>query len=344
MVITAFLLMNSWMAMSEPNYTVENRRIDDVEVYVLRDKSRDMEVRVAPALGNNSYEMTVKGKRVFWNPYKTVGEFAARPAMLGNPMLWPWANRIDGYSYWVRDKQYALQPGLKNFGEGPRGVPIHGLLVNSKLWKVVLAEADEKGARIRSRIEFTKEPELMAQFPFAHTIEVIYQLKDGGLDVVTVVSNFGNRELPVSLGFHPYFQLNDAPRDEWQVTLPVESKYVLNEKLIPTGQQVANPYAQPQTLAGISLDDVFGGLKRDADGMARFRVKGAKESITVEFGPKYQIAVVYAPKGRNFICFEPMTGPTNAFNGEHEGWFRDLQYVAPGKTWYETFRVVPEGF
>ena len=27
------------------------------------------------------------------------------------------------------------------------------------------------------------------------------------------------------------------------------------------------------------------------------------------YGPKYPVAVVYSPNGRDFICFEPMTGP-----------------------------------
>jgi len=85
-------------------------------------------------------------------------------------------------------------------------------------------------------------------------------------------------------------------------------------------------------------------LKRDGDGYARFVVKGVKESITVEYGPKYTVAVVYAPKGRGFVCFEPMTGPTNAFNAAHDGWYTELQSIQPGGVWTETFRVVPAGF
>jgi len=326
------------------NYTAEKKTLDGVEVVVLRDAARAAEVRVVPSVGNNSYEMTVHGKRVFWSPFETVAQVAARPVHLGNPLLWPWANRIEGLGYWANGKKYALQPELKNFQMSPPNAPIHGLITYSKLWKVTGLGGDQKSAWVTSRLEFWREPELMAQFPFAHVIEMTYRLAEGTLAVETRIENLSSAVMPVSLGYHPYFVLHDAPRDQWKVTLPAEEKFLLSPRLIPTGEKVANPYAQPQGLEGLALDDVFGKLKRDADGYARFVVEGVKESITVEYGPKYTVAVVYAPKGRGFVCFEPMTGPTNAFNAAHDGWYTELQSIQPGGVWTETFRVVPKGF
>ena len=34
--------------------------------------------------------------------------------------------------------------------------------------------------------------------------------------------------------------------------------------------------------------------------------EGERQSIAVAYGPKYPVAVVYAPLDRDFICFEPM--------------------------------------
>lgn len=326
------------------DYSLRKDSADSIEIYVLRDEPRQTEVRIVPSLGNNSYEMTVRGKRVFWSPYQTLGEFAAKPAHLGNPLLWPWANRIDGMQYWANGRQYSLQESVGNVRPGPNNTPIHGLLVYSKLWKVTRAEAGPDGAVLTSRLEFGRYPELMAQFPFAHNIEITYRLKNGALDVETAIENLSVEPLPVSLGYHPYFQVNDVPRDQWQVHLPAREKHLLSSRLIPTGEKIANPYPDPVGLQGIALDDVFDSLVRDADGFARFRVQGARESVTVEYGPKYAVAVVYAPKGRGFICFEPMTSITNAFNAAHAGWYKGLQHAAPGQTWRETFRVVPAGF
>ena len=326
------------------NYTIQKTTLDSVEVFILRDEARATEVRIAPSVGNNSYEMTVKGKRVFWTPYQSVGEFAAKPVHLGNPLLWPWANRIDGTAYYANGKKYLLNTELGNVRPGPNNTPIHGLLTFTKLWSVVKAEAGDGAAVLTARIEYWRRPELMAQFPFAHNIEMTYRLKNGALEVETVIENLSSDTMPVSLGYHPYFQVNDAPRNEWRVHLPAKDKLTLSNRLIPTGERQPNPYADPQSLNGVVLDDVMDGLTRDADGFARFWVEGKKERITVEYGPKYTVAVVYAPAGRGFVCFEPMTGITNAFNAAQAGWYQGLQSVAPGATWRETFRVVPSGY
>jgi len=327
------------------NYSVYEITEDDAQVYVLRDAVRGMEAKIAPQVGNQATALTVHGKPVLWEPYRSAGEWAQHPgAMGGVPFLWPWANRIDGLTYWVNGKRYAINTELGNVRVGPVPTPIHGLLLTAPQWKVVRAEATPEEAVVVSRIELWREPAMMAQFPFANAVTSTYRLKNGYLEVETMVENLSSEPLPVSLGFHPYFQIAGVPRDEWQVHLPAREKYLLNERLIPTGQKAPNPYADPQTLKGVVLDDVFGALERDADGWARFRVTGGQASITVEYGDAYPVAVVWAPAGRPFICFEPMSAPTNAFNAAHDGWFKQLPVVAPGGTWKGVFRIVPERF
>ncbi len=326
------------------NYSVGEAWEDGARILTLRDAAKDVEVQVAPQLGNIATAMSAHGKAVLWTPFRGAGEWSRHPAMGGVPFLWPWANRIDGLSYWVNGRKYTLNPELGNLSPGPRATPIHGLLLYAKQWRMVRAAATEQGAELESSFEFWREPEMMAQFPFANTVTMIHRLREGALEVETRIENLCSEPLPVSLGFHPYFQVNDAPREEWKVRLPAREKFVLNERLIPTGEKRPNPYANPQPLKGIALDDVLGGLKRDADGWARFRLEGAKESVTVEYGEAYPVAVVYAPPGRGFVCFEPMSAPTNAFNAAHDGWFKELPVAAPGGVWKGVFRVAPEGF
>lgn len=318
--------------------------VDGFHVAVLRDAATQAVVKVVPGIGNNSYEMTVRGQPVFWSPYRTLAEWKARPAHLGNPFLWPWANRIDGMAYWVRGRKYLLNEELGNVRPGPNRTPIHGLVTYSDLWKLVRHGTDARGAFVTSRLEFWRRPELMAQFPFAHTVEMTYRLSEGRLEVETVIENLSGEPMPVSLGFHPYFQITDAPRDEWTVTLAARRRHVLNEKLIPTGETAPLPYPKKLSLKGVVLDDVMDELERDADGWARFRVQGKRQSITVEHGESYGVAVVYAPAGRGFICFEPMTAITNAFNATHAGWYGAMPWIEPGGRWRGVFRIVPEGY
>ncbi len=325
-------------------YAAETKTIDGVDVVELHDAQSHTDVAVAISVGNMAYEFKVNGKNALWFPFASVGDFAKKPAFSGIPFLGPWANRIDASGYYANGKKYLLNPDLGNLQRGGDQLWIHGLLNYSKRWKVVEAVAGPDSAHVTSRLEFWKYPDLMAQFPFAHTIEMTYRLQKGRLAVETVIHNLSTDPMPLAIGFHPYFTLHDAPRDEWQVHLPVDEHLALDPKLVPTGERRKMDLPDPYPLQGHQLDDGFTGLRRDANGHSEFSVKGGKEQISVIYGPKYQVAVAYAPPGAKFICFEPMTAITNGFNLNHAGKYNELQSVAPGAEWRETFWIQTTGF
>jgi aldose 1-epimerase len=326
------------------NYTAEKISIDGIEVVRLTDHARHAEVSIVPSIGNNAYEMRVGGKDILWSPYKSLKEFKDKPVQLGNPFLAPWANRIDGDAYWANGKKYLLNPDLNNFRYGANHKPIHGLLVFASEWKVIDLAADAVSARVTSRLEFWRRPDWMAQFPFAHTITTTYRLRNGTLEVETAIENLSSEVMPLSLGYHTYYRIGDTPRDDWKVHVGARDYLILSDALIPTGERKPVALADPQPLRDFKLDDVFAGLIRGADGRAEFFVQGKDQKIRVLFGRKFDVGIVYAPPGRDFICFEPMVGITNAFNLAHAGVYKDLQSIPPGGTWKESFWIIPEGF
>lgn len=326
------------------NYEARTATDDGIGIVLLRDQASDTSVSVLVNMGNIAYKMLVKGKDVFWSPYSKLSEFRAKPTLLGNPFLAPWANRLDQHAFYANGAKYNLNGDLKNYRADGNNQPIHGLLTYSNQWKLIGIGADEKSAWVTSRMEFFRQPKLMAQFPFAHTIDMTYRLANGVLEVETEVTNLSFEAMPLVIGYHPYFRLHDAPRDEWNVTLPVKQHVVLNNKLTPTGEMKPNPYKDPHNLKGSQLDDVFTGLVRDSAGKAEFSVQGKQQKLSVLYGPKFNVAVVYAPPGRDFICFEPMTGITNSMNLAHEGKYKDLQSIPPGGVWKESYWIKPSGF
>ena len=318
--------------------------VDGIEVVRLADAARHAEVAIAPSLGNLAYEFNVNGKNVFWLPYRTLGEMKARPQFGGIPFLAPWANRLSEDAFFANGKKYRLNRDLGNITGDQNRNPIHGLLTFSADWKVTAVNADADSASMTSRLEFWKHPEMMAQFPFAHAIEMTFRLHEGVLEVRTTIENLSADPMPVGIGYHPYFQLHDAPRDQWKVHLAARDHLALSKMLIPTGARKPVEFPGLFPLAGVALDDVFGGLVRDGSGSATFSVEGAREKISVIYGPKYTVAVVFAPPGRQFICFEPMSAITDAFNLAHAGAYGELQSIPPGGRWRESFWIVPSGF
>jgi aldose 1-epimerase len=149
------------------------------------------------------------------------------------------------------------------------------------------------------------------------------------------------------------------------VAVGARSHYLLAPNKIPTGEiePSTRRFRDPNSVAlrDENLDDVFGDLPRDGRGRATFSVIGKHQRLDVQFGPRFEAAVVFSPdpammpprpadsgprppQDPDFICFEPMASITDAMNLEHAGKFSGLQSIAPGSVWEESFWVKPSGF
>ena len=332
----------------------------DGDVVRLFDRTTDTSVSIMPSAGNIAFEMQVKGHNILRFPHAALADFKARPSATGIPFMGPWANRLDEQAFYANGTRYAFDMSLGNV----RGaIPIHGFLTTTDQWQVTALRADGESAWVTSRLEFFRQPSWMKQWPFAHVIDMTYRLANGQLEVETSITNTSAEPMPVAIGFHPYFQLTDSPRDEWTIAIGARRRWVLDTNKLPTGETVPveqlfpDPISSP--LREYSLDDVFSDLVRDGNGRATMSVWGRKQRIDVIVGESYRSVVVWAPSPsgagrggqgpsppaeRNFICFEPMAGISNALNMAHRGTYRELQTIAPGATWHERFWVRPSGF
>jgi aldose 1-epimerase len=332
------------------NYSVSKKVVEGHTTYHLVDLSRHMDFGVVPDIGNLGYEFKVNGKDLLipvqsFESYKQKHWFCC-----GSPFLAPWANRIDQDYYYFQDKKYLLNDALGNLLRDQFNQVIHGLLVFDSRWEVTKAGAsDAEGAFVASRFEFYKYPDLMAQFPFAHTIEVTYRLKGGKLETTTAVHNASRAAMPIMMAYHPYFH-PDGNREEWRVSIGAQTHWLPSKHLISTGEtepiEKFLPQAANLTLGKTFLDDVFSTFDRSKDGLGHVTVKGKTQQIEIVYGKEFDFAVVYAPLPPNdpIICVEPQTGPTNSFNLNHAGKFPGLVALEPDKIFKASFWIVPTGF
>ncbi len=287
------------MAVSMPVYAQQYSAHRNGDIVTLEDTKTQTTVNIITSVGNMAYEMKVKGQNVLRFPFATVDDFRARPGLHGIPFLSPWANRLDEQAFYANGTRYAFDMELGNV---TGAIPIHGFMSRTDQWQVVEAKADGKSAWVTSRLDAYKQPMWMKQWPFAHTIEMTYRLQDGTLETHTKVTNMASEPMPVSLGYHPYFQLTDSPREEWVVTVPAKTRWLLNYQKVPTGETESSDKFFPGgkgTLKDYNLDDVFSDLSRDAQGRATVTVKGRKQQLDVSLGPNYKSLVMYSPNPLN---------------------------------------------
>jgi aldose 1-epimerase len=342
------------------------------EVVQLEDARSQTIVSILPSVGDIAFAMTVKGHDILRWPYASIEEFKARPALSGIPFVGPWANRLDEQAFYANGKRYPFDMDLGNV----RGaIPIHGFLTTTDRWQVIEVKADGDRAWVTSRLEFFRQPAWMKQWPFAHTIELTYKLEKGELEVRTTITNLSAEAMPVAIGFHPYFQLTDSPRNTWTVGIGARTHWLLAPTKVPTGEtesaDVLFPNRRSVTLDDYNLDDVFSDLERDQQGRATMSVAGKSQRLDVMLGPNFRSVVIWAPhpdnrgrgsqslgapatagrgnaaqtaQDRNFICIEPMAGISDAINLAHKARYSELQSIAPGGVWRESFWIKPSGF
>jgi galactose mutarotase-like enzyme len=251
--------------------------------------------------------------------------YAARGSSFGIPLLHPWANRLDGFVYEAAGRRVVLDADRSPIRPDENGLPIHGVLAASRHWEVISSDSDSLSARL----DFGAHEELLAAFPFPHELRLDVRLGETALTIDTVLAATGDAAVPVSFGWHPYFTLPGVPRADWQVEMPARRRAQLDERGIPTGE--SSPWTfEPGPLGDRVFDDLFPEL---AD-PARFGLAAGGRRMEVEFGDGYPYAQVYAPEGSDFICFEPMTAPTNALvSGD------GLTTVEPGERYTARFSV-----
>ena len=223
----------------------------------------------------------------------------------GLPLLAPWANRLPSWRYRAAGVEVHLD-GL-DLATDPAGLPIHGTLTAHRGWRLERLAAEAGRAVLEAAFDYAW-PELLAAFPFPHRLTVAAALQGASLEVTTTLEATGDRPVPVAFGWHPYLRLPGAPRSSWRLLLGDRTHLELDGGL-PTGKAADEP-AEAEPVGDRTFDDLY-ALGRDP-ASHRLGLEAAGRRLLVLYGDGYDHAQVFAPPGTEFVCLEPMTGPTAA--------------------------------
>jgi aldose 1-epimerase len=293
-------------------YAVRAGRWQGHDAWTLSSKAADLETTFLPGVGMLGCSLRHAGAELL-DLQGGVGEYLRSGAPLGIPLLYPWANRLAGLDYAFGGRRVTLDARSPLVQLDPNGLPIHGLLAASPRWRITGAGSRERGSYLSAELDFDADPELAAMFPYPHVVQIDVGLEQATLAIRTTVRPKSYGEVPVSFGFHPYLRIPGVPRERWEITLPVRRRLALDEQMIPTG--ASEPYrCDGELLGSRAFDDGFEELVSPPV----FRVSGGGRELAVTFVDGYRYAQVYSPAGGQFVCFEPMTAPTNALRESAE--------------------------
>jgi galactose mutarotase-like enzyme len=266
-----------------------------------------------------------------------VRAYAERGATMGVPLLYPWANRLAALGYPGPHGEVRLDPADPLLKLDENGLPIHGAIAGALPWELLRApgaEAERLDAgrvdadRVRARMAWHGD-ELLAIFPYRHTVELGARVAGARLTITIAVRADGGCDLPVSFGFHPYLTIAGTDRRDWLIELPRANRLLLDRRGIPTA---TGPPLEPRrfTLCDGGWDDALTGLEEPA----AFSVSAGERRIDVQFSEGFSHAQIYSPGGASFICFEPMVAPSNALVSR-----RDLPILAAGESFRAEFSI-----
>jgi galactose mutarotase-like enzyme len=291
-------------------------------------KAGDLEATFAPGAGMIGTSLRHRGDELL-EQRDGLDAYVKSAKTFGIPLLHPWANRIDGSRYSVAGKDVELDLNSPLVHTEDNGLPIHGLASACPYWEVVGRDTDG----LHARLDYGAHEDLLAGFPFPHTLEIEISLDPDALHHTTRLTATTDQPVPVSFGYHPYLTLPGVAREDFLVTFPVRRQMLLDDRGIPTGtDEVAN--IPPGALGDRTYDDGFSELREPIE----FGLEGGGRRIGVRFDEGYPYAQVWAPPGEQFICYEPMTAPTNALV-THDG----LAFARPDDAYEARFSLLVIG-
>jgi galactose mutarotase-like enzyme len=293
----------------------------------LRDERSGLEASFVPGAGMLCSSLRHRAEELLAQN-EGVEAYAQKGKTMGIPLLYPWANRLADFRYSAGGRTVELPHDPSLIAVDQNGLPIHGVIGGRMQWELT-PRTDQRAQSLAASLRWNESAaELFDVFPFSHELRYEARLGGGRMMVEIGVHACGADPVPVAFGFHPYLSLAGVARERWLIELPAMRHLALDDHEIPLGSGRAHD-AQRFELAARQFDDGFDAVSEPA----RFSATAVRR-IELEFLQGYPCAQVFAPRASRFICFEPMTAPTNALRSG-----AGLRLLNPGESYHAHFSV-----
>ncbi len=277
---------------------------------------------------------------------------------LGGAILVPFANRIRGklsadgktIETQIAGKSVTLAANWHGKDPGAEKHAMHGLILDAKFEGLTVAKNDNE-----SHVEGTLHAgNFGGHWLSSSDVSIRTTLRDSRVEMEVTVRNVGREDLPVGIGWHPYFAFPSGDRRQARLRIPASRRAIVNnyDDVFPTGKIV--PMAgsaydfTPDGGAPLKsqfLDECFLDLKRQPDGEIVTEVidPAADYGLRITALSKDVRAIqVYAPPDKSFVAVEPQFNYGDPYGKEWGKTDTGMVNVKPGDS--VTYRVRLEIF
>ncbi len=272
----------------------------------LRLQTDELDLVISPSNGGGIISFDAFGTPVL----KQAPDVIAAPSDPAAFVLLPYCNRIAQGRARVGDEFLHLTPAIA--GEA------HALHGEGWIAEWTVEEQTDRSAILS--LCHLPEP---GHWPWAFDASQHYELAGMRMVHTVCLKNTSDRSMPAGLGFHPYFPRSAADL----FTAHVAGKWNVSDDLLPTRHEACSSqdyWSQQHLPDDVTLDNCFTGW----DG--KFTIARKDLLIRVIASEALKFLHIYAPRGADFFCAEPVSHMPDALN--RAGAPGQMQTLLPGET------------
>jgi galactose mutarotase-like enzyme len=203
-------------------------------------------------------------------------------------------------------------------------MPQHGFARRSR-WSI----ADQSATHVT--MELTDDESTRPNYPFAFRQRLTYRLHQGRLHWEQVIENRGDRPMPFSTGFHPYFQVPLSPTSQRSACFVEIPGCKRVSAVGPWERYTVKPFpgqnwsVQEDVSGTMFLTDLESPELVLIDPVAELEVV-----LNVAGAPQHRFVAIWSRStDEPFYCLEPWTALPNSFSRTRD---HDLIVLEPRKT------------
>ena len=281
------------------------------------------------------------------------GDLAYR---LGSVFLFPYPNRIrgklsaDGQTLTTEWNGHAITLPANNIGHNPGAErhAMHGLILKSRAEDV--KETNIPGGKQVTGV--IHGGDFGGHWLSKTDLDITISLTADAIDATVVAKNVGGEAEPVSIGWHPYFNLPSGDRTQARIHIPASMMATVDsyDNVFPTGElkpvggtqfDLRDPEGKP--LEKNFYDDNWSKLDWKNNAVTvKVIDPAAKYGVAIEgLSPQIKTIQMYAPPTQKFVAIEHQFNFADPFGKEWKGMDTGMVTLKPGQStrWHVRLKV-----